>query len=252
MNNGDSRAHWPVVHEAGVLLHFRHERPYLLLAALLSLLGHVTLWLNFHTPATAVIPPRPPTRISVALLAPTPRPAAPQPVAVPPPPVVALQPPPVAPPPPRIAPKTVPKPAKPKPAPVTPPAPPVAASIEQPVIPSPPIMASAAPAPASAAPVVAPPVEETFTRARQAPGNAKPMYPLAARRMSWEGTVLLEVQVLPSGRCGTVKVLKSSGHESLDKAAIKAVEAWEFVPAHRGATTVASSLTLSIVFRLDN
>ncbi len=49
-------------------------------------------------------------------------------------------------------------------------------------------------------------------------------YPPIARRMGWEGTVVLSFRLLPDGSLESVKVLKSSGHEILDRNALTALK----------------------------
>jgi protein TonB len=81
--------------------------------------------------------------------------------------------------------------------------------------------------------------------------NPKPEYPRIARSRGWEGKVLLKVQVSADGVSEQVSVQHSSGHDSLDEAAVAAVEKWRFIPAKRGGTPVASSVIVPIIFRLD-
>lgn len=61
--------------------------------------------------------------------------------------------------------------------------------------------------------------------------NPRPSYPLSARRRGLEGSTLLRVEVLASGKVGRITLLHSAGHRSLDKSAIKAVKKWHFEPA---------------------
>ena len=49
-------------------------------------------------------------------------------------------------------------------------------------------------------------------------------YPYLARRMGWEGVVLLFFRLTPTGEVEEIKVLKSSGFEVLDKSAVNAVK----------------------------
>lgn len=49
-------------------------------------------------------------------------------------------------------------------------------------------------------------------------------YPYLARRMGWEGEVLLFFRLTPTGEIEELKVLKSSGFEVLDKSAVNAVK----------------------------
>ena len=55
-----------------------------------------------------------------------------------------------------------------------------------------------------------------------------PEYPLIARLSGWEGRVVVHVTFLPNGRPDQFTVGRSSGYESLDKAAIDAVKQWSF------------------------
>ena len=82
--------------------------------------------------------------------------------------------------------------------------------------------------------------------------NPPPRYPLAARRMGEQGTVLLLVQVGESGRVAGVAVSRSSGSDRLDRAALETVANWRFEPARRGSIAVAAAVEVPIVFRLEN
>ena len=53
--------------------------------------------------------------------------------------------------------------------------------------------------------------------------NPPPIYPRLGRQLGCEGTVLLEVEVRPDGRTGTITILASSGYDLLDVAAMEAV-----------------------------
>lgn len=79
----------------------------------------------------------------------------------------------------------------------------------------------------------------------------RPGYPAVAIRRGYEGTVVLRVRVLADGSPAEVTVFRSSGHRILDKAAVKAVRRWKFVPAQRGFRTVASTVKVPIEFRLN-
>jgi protein TonB len=95
---------------------------------------------------------------------------------------------------------------------------------------------------------------ETFVEARADAAylnNPKPDYPAPARQRFLEGRVLLRVQVMADGRCGDVRVERSSGHEMLDEAALATVKKWRFVPAKRGERAVESWVNVPIVFKLS-
>jgi len=232
-----------------------YRRSDLVLLGLLSAAIHLWVWQLALREA-----PRPdveakPLPIEIQLVAPP----APKPVAPPPPPPVVAQPPPPKPaPPPEPKPKPVPAPKpKPKPAPAPKPQP----VPEPPPTPAPPAPAApaapvvAVPAAPSAPGPVAPPAAEVpvvpaHTRATSK-RNPKPEYPTIARRRGWEGKVLLRIQVGADGLPGKIEVAESSGREVLDQSALRTVKRWTFTPAMRGTEPVDSTLTLSIVFKLD-
>jgi len=83
-------------------------------------------------------------------------------------------------------------------------------------------------------------------------GNVPPVYPYRARRKEIEGRVVLRVQVLPGGTARSVEVLSSSGHAILDRAALKAVRGWRFVPAKWAGVPVAGAIDVPITFRLTD
>jgi protein TonB len=81
----------------------------------------------------------------------------------------------------------------------------------------------------------------------------KPEYPPASRRAGEEGTVTLSAYVLESGRVGEVKVVKSSGFDKLDEAAVKEVQRnWRFVPGKEDGKPVAMWHTFQVTFRLTD
>lgn len=79
-----------------------------------------------------------------------------------------------------------------------------------------------------------------------------PVYPPEAKQANIEGTVVLKIQILSSGRTGNVSVYRSSGNSQLDQAAIDAVENWQFIPAKNGSTGQAISCNIiqPIAFQL--
>ena len=83
------------------------------------------------------------------------------------------------------------------------------------------------------------------------PGNPRPRYPRFARSRGHEGRVLIRVAVLGNGDVGHVVVAQSSGHRSLDRAALAAVKRWRFRPALREGEAVAATLTVPVLFRLE-
>jgi protein TonB len=80
--------------------------------------------------------------------------------------------------------------------------------------------------------------------------NPVPAYPMVARRMGWQGRVVLNVEVLASGLPGQVKLHQSSGHDVLDNAALQAVRGWRFVAARHGGQVVSKWFLVPIPFIL--
>ena len=109
----------------------------------------------------------------------------------------------------------------------------------------------AAPEPA---PAPAPKPEEPVTEPKGYAGylhNPAPDYPPAAQKRGLEGKVVLKVHVLASGQPDNVTVAKSSGHQILDEAALKAVTQWAFAPAHCGQTPIDGWVQVPLTFKSD-
>jgi protein TonB len=79
--------------------------------------------------------------------------------------------------------------------------------------------------------------------------NPAPEYPAIALQRRWEGTVLLNVHVLANGSAREVTVIASSGHDSLDAAAMQAVADWHFVPAHRAGQAIDAWVKVPLIFK---
>jgi protein TonB len=56
----------------------------------------------------------------------------------------------------------------------------------------------------------------------------RPEYPLAARQRRWTGAGLFACNVRSDGTVASVDVVRSTGHEMLDQAAIAALRQWKF------------------------
>jgi protein TonB len=89
----------------------------------------------------------------------------------------------------------------------------------------------------------------TLTQARYR-DTPKPIYPESARQQGREGRVLLRVLVDDQGRAKAVEINKSSGDDSLDRAAGEAIKRWRFIPAHYGDKAVESWIRIPVDFRL--
>ena len=78
--------------------------------------------------------------------------------------------------------------------------------------------------------------------------NLPPAYPAEARRLRQAGAVRLLVHVAADGTPSLVEVAGSSGHPSLDDAAVQAVAGWRFNPALGAAGPRPYDLPLTINF----
>lgn len=95
------------------------------------------------------------------------------------------------------------------------------------------------------------PPREVFSREpsfREPP--RPPRYPAQARRRNQQGTVMVEVRLDGRGEQRGLSVLRSSGIDSLDRAALEAVAAWRFRPQTAGGRTVPSRVQIPIRFAL--
>jgi protein TonB len=80
-----------------------------------------------------------------------------------------------------------------------------------------------------------------------------PPYPAMEQRLGAEGTVLLHLVIAPDGRVAAAQLIRSSGHERLDQAAIAWVVAhWRYQPALRGGQAVESAANVAVTFNLRN
>ena len=118
------------------------------------------------------------------------------------------------------------------------------AEVVAPPTPPAPVAVAAPPAPPPPAPVVPPSFNAAYL------DNPKPVYPVAARRMEEQGTVVLRVYVSATGTPERVQVHSSSGSPRLDHAAREAVQGWKFIPARRGQEPVPAWIAVPIVFSL--
>lgn len=230
-----------------------------LLIALLHLTG---MWGIWRAQAALTPPVAPPQQVITAMLiAPEPKPEVPAAAQPEPTPVAQVEPPPPKPEPVKPVVKP-PKPVKPKPAlkPTpervitektvrlnTPEVEEVAEAKAAPALPQKTAVSAAKTAHPQTAPVktTAPQFNAAYLN------NPAPEYPSSARRMGEMGRVILRVQVTASGVPSQVLILNSSGVDSLDEAALEAVQRWKFVPAKQGETPVAAWVNVPIQFTLN-
>jgi protein TonB len=112
------------------------------------------------------------------------------------------------------------------------------------------ILPAAAPAPAPAESAAVPePVAETFSE----PAPSQPIriaYPAYARRRGMEGVVEVEIAVDETGAVTSLKVVRSSGHPLLDKAALRGLADVRFAPARRNGVAVPHTFRQPVRFVL--
>jgi protein TonB len=80
--------------------------------------------------------------------------------------------------------------------------------------------------------------------------NPVPAYPRKARRMGYEGIVMLKVLVDENGRVDDLMVLESSGYPILDRTALGSVRKWLFEPGTEGGTKKKMWVKVPIRFDL--
>ena len=95
-----------------------------------------------------------------------------------------------------------------------------------------------------------PPVKQVREARPAYKDNPRPQYPKRARRRGYEGTVVLEVLVDGNGRVKELRILTSSGHSVLDKAALKSVNGWLFEPGMVGDEKVDMWVRVPVRFEL--
>jgi TonB family protein len=76
-----------------------------------------------------------------------------------------------------------------------------------------------------------------------------PEYSEEARKAKYQGTVLLSIEVSPSGIASNIKVVRSLGL-GLDEKAIDAVKQWKFKPGYKDGKPVTVAATIEVNFRL--
>jgi protein TonB len=81
--------------------------------------------------------------------------------------------------------------------------------------------------------------------------NRPPVYPREAIRRGQQGTVLVLIHVSPMGLAEGADILHSSGHASLDRAALDAVLSWRFRPAVRDGRAVPFEMRMQFVFAVE-
>lgn len=111
----------------------------------------------------------------------------------------------------------------------------------------------AAPAPVAPAAPAHQPVKTLPSTQGRGARITQPEYPPASRRAGEAGTVTLAAYVLETGKVGEIKIVKSSGFDKLDQAAVQEVQRnWRFVPGKEDGKPVAMWHTFQVTFRLTD
>lgn len=80
---------------------------------------------------------------------------------------------------------------------------------------------------------------------------ARPVYPVEAIRNEWTGVVTIAFLIGSDGLVQRTRVLKSSGHDILDSAAVEALSQCQFKPAMTDGKPVAAWRPVQFVWTLD-
>jgi protein TonB len=80
----------------------------------------------------------------------------------------------------------------------------------------------------------------------------QPVYPAQLIREGKTGSADVEVYVLPTGRVGDARIVRSSGFESLDQSTLtEAKRKWRLLPATRDGVPIAQWHRLRVTFKLN-
>jgi protein TonB len=130
---------------------------------------------------------------------------------------------------------------------------PVTAVAAGPATPSTPaaVPAASANAVAAAAPAPAPPAVQLPSSDADYLHNPKPAYPAMSRRLGETGKVVVRTLIGTDGVAQQAEVLRSSGFERLDRAAVETALKWRYVPGKRAGIPEAMWFNVPLVFVLD-
>jgi len=130
-----------------------------------------------------------------------------------------------------------------------PPPPPVVEKLPPPFVPVPEFNITATPTTTQAITSVSRDVPTVPPQA-SGRGNKQPEYPVSARRLRQQGTVVMLLTVDVSGRVVDAKVETSSGHQALDDAAIReALRSWRYTPGTRSGVPTTMVVRAQVRFR---
>ena len=80
--------------------------------------------------------------------------------------------------------------------------------------------------------------------------NSPPAYPEVAKTIGYQGEVIISIEVLPTGKTGSVRVLQSSGVPMLDESAVRAARRWTFFEPGEFHLTGSMRIKQKIIFKL--
>ena len=80
---------------------------------------------------------------------------------------------------------------------------------------------------------------------------SEPAYPSNLRKRNIEGKVIISLRIDREGRAHDLKINQSSGYDSFDQAALKAVSSWKFKAAEKDGKKVGVIINLPIRFELN-
>jgi periplasmic protein TonB len=104
---------------------------------------------------------------------------------------------------------------------------------------------------ASTPPPPPPPQPPVITTKPALRSEINPDYPEIAKQNNWEGRVVVFAHISETGTVESAEIFRSSGHPELDEAAILAVKASRFEPAHRGNIAIPGTVRVPIAFSLQ-
>ena len=76
-------------------------------------------------------------------------------------------------------------------------------------------------------------------------------YPRWAVRQGWEGRFDIAMEILKDGSVGRTKVMRSTGYNLLDQAAVKSVKLWKFHPAMENGQPAVTCIQMPVLFQIE-
>ena len=109
----------------------------------------------------------------------------------------------------------------------------------------------AAPVSTATAPVVAPPRVELPSSDADYLQNPRPVYPPLSKRLGEQGQVVYSVLIGADGLPQSAHLIKSSGFDRLDQAALSAMMRWRYSPGKRNGVATAMFFNVPINWVLE-